>query len=264
MPKFLRVGVHQSNVSGYTSKAWWIRRVGSTVFLKWGAVEVDGVDDGRKIYWTVPPREKTIRYRSVQPAQDYVKDAIARRRSHRYEPLAGHIAIRRRPANRAAELEQVLATILIVDIVRSTEKAAQLGDARWTQVMNHYYAAVRKELKTARGKEVVTTGDGLLATFAAPDAAVRCASAICKAVRTLGLEIRVGLHAGEYKVSGPDVSGLAFHIGARVAAKARAGEVLVSSAVKDLLSTSDIPFKDRGVHQLKGVPKRWRLYRIDG
>jgi class 3 adenylate cyclase len=263
MPKFLRIGVHQSNVSGYTSKAWWIRRVGSSVFLKWGAVEVQGVGDVRKIYWTVPPREKVIRYRTVQPAKDYVKSAIARRRNHRYEPLAGSIAIRRRPANRSGELEQALATILFVDIVRSTEKAARLGDSRWTQVMNHYYAAVRRELKTLRGKEVVTTGDGLLATFDAPVAGVRCATAIREAVRTLGLEVRVGLHAGEYKVSGADVFGLAFHIGARVAAKARAGEVLVSSAVRDLMAPSDIRFKDHGVHQLKGVPKRWRLYRVD-
>ena len=263
MPKFLRIGVHQSNVSGYTSKAWWIRRVGSTVFLKWGAVEVHGVADGRKVYWTVPPREKTIRCRAVQPAKDYVRNAVARRRSHSYEPLAGNISIRRLPANRGAELEQVLATILIVDIVRSTEKVARLGDSRWTQVMNHYYAAVRRELKTLRGKEVVTTGDGLLATFDAPAEAVRCATAIREAVRTLGLQIRAGLHVGEYKVSGPDVIGLALHIGARVAAKARAGEILVSSAVKDLMSQSEIRFKDRGVHQLKGVPKRWRLYRVD-
>ncbi len=263
MPKFLRIGVHQSNVSGYTSKAWLIRQVGSTVFLKWGAVEVHGVGDGRKIYWTVPPREKTVRCGAVQAAKDYVRSAIARRRSHRYEPLAGSIAIKRRPANRGAELEQVLATILVVDIVRSTEKAARLGDSRWTQVMNHYFAAVRKELKTSRGKEVVTTGDGLLATFAAPAAAVRCATEIRQAVHTLGLEVRVGLHVGEYKVSGPDVVGLAFHIGARVAAKARAGEVLVSSSVKDLMSQSEVQFKDRGVHQLKGVPKRWRLYRVD-
>jgi class 3 adenylate cyclase len=262
MPKFLRIGLHQSNVSGYTSKAWWIRRVGSTVFLKWGAVEVHGVGDGRKIHWTIPPREKTVRCGAVQRAKDYVRDAVARRRSHRYEPLAGSIAIKRRPANRGAELEQVLATILFVDIVRSTEKAARLGDARWTKVMNHYYAAVRRELKTSRGKEVVTTGDGLLATFEAPAAAVRCATAIREAMHTLGLEIRVGLHAGEYNVSGPDVSGLAFHIGARVAAKARAGEVLVSSAVKDLMSESEIQFTDRGSHQLKGVPKRWRLYRV--
>src|SRR5581483_10252077 len=262
MPKFLRIGVHQDNVSGYTSKAWCIRRVGSTVFLKWGAVEVLGVADARKVHWTLPPRDKTIRCGSVQRARDYAKAAIARRRNHRYEPLTGNIATRRRAADRV-ELEQALATILFVDIVRSTEKAARLGDARWTQVMGHYYAAVRRELKTLRGKEVVTTGDGLLATFKAPDAGIRCAAAIRAAVRTLGLEIRVGLHAGEYQVSGAEVVGLAFHIGARVAEKARAGEVLVSSAIRDMMSQSQIRFKERGVHQLKGVPGRWRLYRVE-
>ena len=179
----------------------------------------------------------------MQRAKDYAKAAIARRRNHRYELLAGSIAIRRRPARRGAELERALATILVVDIVRSTENAARLGDSRWTQVINHYYAAVRRELKTLRGKEVVTTGDGLLAMFDAPAAGVRCATAIREAVRTLGLEIRVGLHAGEYEVSGADLIGLVFHIGARVAAKARAGEVLVSSAVKDLTSQSGIRFR---------------------
>jgi class 3 adenylate cyclase len=263
MPKFLRIGVHQSNVSGYTSKAWCVRRVGSAVFLKWGAVEVYGVGDGLKIYWKLPPRAKTIRCGTMERAKDYAKTAIARRRNHRYELLAGNIAIRRRTVRRGAELEQALATILFVDIVRSTEKAARLGDSRWAQVMNLYYAAVRRELKTLRGKEVVTTGDGLLATFGAPAAGVRCATAIREAVRTLGLEIRVGLHAGEYKVSGAEVFGLAFHIGARVAAKARPGEVLVSSTVKDLMSQSGTRFKDRGVHHLKGVPERWRLYRVE-
>src|SRR4029450_990892 len=114
MPKFLRIGVHQSNVSGYTSKAWWIRRVGSTVFLKWGAVEVHGVGDVRKIYWKDPPREKIIRCGTVQPAKDYVKNAIARRRNHRYEPLVGNIAIRRRPANRGTELDKDLARLRFV------------------------------------------------------------------------------------------------------------------------------------------------------
>ncbi len=263
MPKFLRIGVHQSNVSGYTSKAWCVRRVGSTVFLKWGAVEVQGVGDGRKVYWMLPPRDKTVRCGTVQRAKDYTKSAIAKRRNHRYELLAGNIAARRRIAERTAELEQSLATILFVDIVRSTEKAARLGDTRWKQVMEHYYVAVRRELKALRGKEVVTTGDGLLATFRAPVAGIRCATAIREAVRTLGLEIRVGLHAGEYRVSGAELIGLTLHIGARVAAKARAGEVLVSSAVKDLMAQSQIRFSDRGVHRLKGVPERWRLYRVE-
>ncbi|MDI1262141.1 MAG: adenylate/guanylate cyclase domain-containing protein [bacterium] len=263
MPKFLRIGVHQSNVSGYTSKAWCIRQAGTAVFLKWGAVEVQGAGAGRKVCWTLPPREKTVRCGTAQRAKDYAKAAIAKRRSHRYEPLAGTIAMQRKSAVRSAEPKQALATILFVDIVRSTEKAAKLGDVRWAQVMSHYYVAVRKELKTLRGKEVVTTGDGLLATFRTPAAGIGCADAIRKAVRTLGLEIRIGLHAGEYKISGAEVIGLAFHIGARVAAKARAGEVLVSGAVKDLMSKSEIGFAARGVHQLKGVPGRWRLYRVE-
>lgn len=265
MPKFLRIGIHWSNVSGYTSKAWCIRRVGSVVFLKWGAVEVQGAGAGRKVYWTHPPQEKTVRCGTAQRAQDYMKAAIARRRNHRYEPLAGTIALQRRSAGASAELKQALATILIVDIVGSTAKAAKLGDARWTKVMGHYYAAVRKELKSSRGKEVVTTGDGVLATFKAPVAGINCAAAIQKAVRTLGLEIRVGLHAGKYTMSGGEMVGLAFHICTRVAAKARAGEVLVSSAVKDLLKAqSQIRFADHGNHQLKGVPERWRLYRVEG
>src|SRR5476649_323896 len=119
MPKFLRIGIHQSNVSGYTSKPWWVRRVGSTVFLKWGAVEVHGVGDGRKIYWTLPPQAKTIRCGTVQRAKDYAKAAIARRRNHRYEPLTGNIANRRRTANHGAELAQTPVTILVVDIVGS-------------------------------------------------------------------------------------------------------------------------------------------------
>ena len=267
MPKFLRVGVHQTNVSGYTSKAWCIRRAGATVFLKWGAVEVEGVGDARRVTWAVKPRDQTVRCRTVERARDYVNAAITKRRSHRYQPLAGNIATRRaraaRGPGRNPEIDQALATILFVDIVQSTRQAARLGDRRWKQVMENYYAAVRKELRTSRGKEVVTTGDGLLATFRKPHHGIGCATAMREAVRTLGLEIRIGLHAGEVRMSGTEVIGLAIHIGARVAAKARAGEVLVSSAVRDLLPQSDIRFKDRGSHQLKGVPQRWRLYRVE-
>src|SRR5215469_18567216 len=113
------------------------------------------------------------------------------------------------------------------------------------------------------GREVVTTGDGMLAAFQAPTKAIQCATAIRTAVRTLGLEIRAGLHTGEYKLIGDEVVGIAIHIGARVAAKAGANEILVSSRVRDLVSESGIMFKDRGLHKLKGVPNRWRLYLLD-
>ncbi len=263
MAKFLRIGVHHSNVSGYTSKAWWIRRVGSKVFLRWGAVDVRGFGKNRQIYWTVPPREKTLRCATEARAQSYVKRAIAKRRNHRYERLPDKEPIRQRPRRIDAEADRSLATILFVDIVRSTEMAARLGDNRWTAVMSHYYATVRRELRTARGREVVTTGDGMVARFQAPDVAIRCAAAIREAVRTLGLEIRAGLHSGEYKQIGDEFVGLAIHIGARVAAKARASELLVSSAVRELVPKSSIRFRDRGTHALKGVPEKWRLYRAD-
>ncbi len=267
MAKFLRVGVHHSNVGGYTSKAWTIRRVGSTVFLKWGPVEVRGTGRGRRIYWASRPRQKTVRYGSEKRAQDYVKRAIARRRGHRYEELLERVRIWRRPVVlRRVEPCRVLATVLFVDIVRSTEKAARLGDRRWNEVLSHYYAALRRELRASRGREVTTTGDGMLATFHREPGvarAIRCAAAMRQAVRTLGLEIRAGLHAGECEVVGDAVAGLAVHIGARVMAKAAADEVLVSSTVKDLVAGSGIKFKDRGAHRLKGVPEEWRLYRVE-
>jgi class 3 adenylate cyclase len=263
--KFLRVGVHHSNVGGYTSKAWTIHRIGSTVFLKWGSVEVRGVGRGRRIYWAVPPRQKTIRCDSEKPALDYVKRAIALRLGHRYEKLLETVRIGRRPMQRRAEPGRVLATVLFVDIVRSTEKAARLGDRRWNEVLRHYYAVLRRELRASRGREITTTGDGMLAAFdGQPGAAraIRCAAAIRQAVRTLGLEIRAGVHAGECELVGDAIGGIAVHIGARVMARAGADEVLISSTVKELVVGSGIKFKDRGAHRLKGVPEEWRLYRV--
>ena len=157
-----RIGIH---VEGVVCQA---RRLGG--FPEVGRRRGPRHRRRRKVYWTRSPQEKTVRCGTAQRAQDYAKAAIARRRSHRYEPLVGAIALRRRPAERGTDLKRALATILIVDIVGSTAKAAKLGDARWTKVMGHYYAAVRKELKSSRGKEVVTTGDGVLATFKAPAA----------------------------------------------------------------------------------------------
>ena len=164
---------------------------------------------------------------------------------------------------RRIETIRVLATVLFVDIVRSTEKVALLGDHRWNQVLTHYYALLRRELRASRGREVTTTGDGMVATFEGQRGAlraVRCAAAIRQAVRTLGLEIRAGLHTGEYELVGNSIAGIAVHIGARVMARAGANEVLVSSMVKNLVVDSGIKLEDRGAHKLRGVAKKWRLY----
>jgi class 3 adenylate cyclase len=162
----------------------------------------------------------------------------------------------------AATPDRVLATVLFTDVVGSTEKAVELGDAGWKQLLARHHEAVRAELERYRGREVATAGDGFLATFDGPARAVRCAQAITEAVRPLGLEVRAGVHTGEVELAGEDVRGIAVHIGARVGALAGPGEVLVSRTVKDLVAGSGLSFEDAGEHELKGVPDRWRLYRV--
>ncbi len=156
--------------------------------------------------------------------------------------------------------DRILATVLFLDIASSTERAAELGDTPWRNVLNSYYAIVRKELARFRGKETNTTGDGFLATFDGPARAVRCALAIAVAVRQLGIEIRAGVHTGECELMGDNVGGIAVHTGARIMAKAEPGGVLVSGTVKDLVSGSGIDFQDCGVHQLRGIPVEWKLF----
>ncbi len=156
--------------------------------------------------------------------------------------------------------DRVLATVLFTDIVGSTEHATRLGDRAWRDLLERHDAAVRQELGRFRGREIHTTGDGFFATFDGPARAVRCALAIRAAVRPLGLEIRTGLHTGECELRGEDVSGIAVHIGARVAATAKAGEVLVSGTLKDLVTGSGLRFAERGVHHLKGVEGEWPLH----
>jgi pimeloyl-ACP methyl ester carboxylesterase len=163
----------------------------------------------------------------------------------------------------APEADRVLATVLFTDIVGSTERAAILGDRRWHEVLDGYYALARRELTRFRGREIDTAGDGLFATFDGPARAIRCATAIRTGVRPLGIEIRAGLHTGECEVIGQKVGGIAVHIGARVAAQAGPGEVIVSSTVKDLVAGSGLGFQDRGVHNLRGVPGEWRLFVVD-
>jgi class 3 adenylate cyclase len=160
------------------------------------------------------------------------------------------------------ESERVLATVLFTDIVGSTERLAELGDRRWRELLEEHFRLARRELVRHRGREVKTTGDGLLAAFDGPARAIRCASAIRNAVRQLGIEIRAGLHTGEVEVLDQDLGGIAVHTGARVAAEAGPGEVLVSSTVKDLVAGSGVDFEDRGTHALKGVPGEWRLFRV--
>ncbi len=163
---------------------------------------------------------------------------------------------------RGPELDRVLATVLFTDIVDSTKKAAELGDARWKGLLRAHDERARTELSRFRGVEVKTTGDGFLATFDGPARAVGCAHAIATSVRTLGIEIRAGCHTGEVELLDGDLGGIAVHIGARVASLAGAGEVLVSSTVKDLVVGSRLTFEDRGLHRLKGVPDQWHLYAV--
>jgi pimeloyl-ACP methyl ester carboxylesterase len=158
------------------------------------------------------------------------------------------------------ELERVLSTVLFTDVVGSTERAADLGDRRWRELLERHYAAVRAELTRYRGREVKTVGDGVLATFDGPARAVRAAQAIITASRGIGLEIRAGVHTGECEILGDDIGGIAVHTGARIAALAGPGDVLVSSTVKDLVAGSGITFAERGVHELRGIPGEWHLY----
>jgi class 3 adenylate cyclase len=164
----------------------------------------------------------------------------------------------------ARHSDRVLATVLFTDIVGSTEHAARLGDRRWRDLLATHDALVRAEVLRFRGGLVKTTGDGVLATFDGPGRAIRCSWAIRGSARTLGIDIRAGLHAGEIEVIGDDVAGIAVHIGARVLAHAHGGEVLVSSTVKDLVAGSGINFIERGEHELKGVPGAWRLFAVEG
>ncbi len=163
---------------------------------------------------------------------------------------------------RGPETDRVLATVLFTDLVGSTERAVELGDRRWRMLLEDHHSLVRRELTRWRGAEVDTAGDGFLATFDGPARAIRCARSIRDALEELGLEMRAGLHTGEVERVGERVTGIAVHTGARVSAQAGPGEVLVSQTVRDLVAGSGIEFEERGEHELKGVPGRWRLYAV--
>jgi len=159
-----------------------------------------------------------------------------------------------------AEPDRMLATVLFTDIVGSTDKMAELGDRGWRELLEGHHTVVRRQLSRFRGIEMDTAGDGFFARFDGPARAIHCAQAITEDVRKLGIQLRAGLHTGECELADGKVAGIAVSIGARIAAAAKPGEVLVSNTVKDLVAGSGLAFEDRGPHELKGVPGEWRLY----
>jgi class 3 adenylate cyclase/pimeloyl-ACP methyl ester carboxylesterase len=181
------------------------------------------------------------------------------------DPVVGEIrGFVQRIHHEEAVLDRVLATVMFTDIVGSTARAAELGDRMWRDLVERHHNLIRAMLRRYRGSEVDTAGDGFFATFDGPARGVRCAIAITEAVKALGLETRAGLHTGEVETIDSKVGGMAVNIGARVGALAGPSEILVSSTVKDLVVGSDLKFLNAGEHELKGVPDRWRLYRVVG
>jgi class 3 adenylate cyclase len=162
------------------------------------------------------------------------------------------------------EADRVLATVLFTDIVDSTKRAAELGDREWRTLLDQHDQTVRQQFARFRGNEVKNLGDGFMVTFDGPARAVRCAAAISDSVRPLGIAVRSGLHTGEIELKRDDVAGIAVHIAARVAAEAKAGEIVVSSTVRDLVAGSGLRFQDRGTHALKGLPEEVHLYSVEG
>jgi class 3 adenylate cyclase len=162
------------------------------------------------------------------------------------------------------EIDRVLSTVMFTDIVDSTKRAAEVGDRQWRTLLDRHDEAVRQQLTRFRGNEVKNLGDGFLATFDGPARAVRCAAAISESMRPLGISVRSGLHTGEIELKRNDVTGIAVHIAARVAAEAEPGETVVSSTVRDLVAGSGLRFEDRGTHTLKGLPEEVHLYRVLG
>lgn len=163
---------------------------------------------------------------------------------------------------RAPDTDRVLATVLLTDMVGSTDQAARLGDHRWRTVLDTHDDIVRGQLELFRGRLHRSTGDGMLATFDGPARGIRCAQALRDLLHGAGIEIRAGLHAGEIELRGTEIGGIAVHIAARISAEAGAGEILCSSTVKDLVTGSDLAFDDRGRRQLKGVPQEWQIYAV--
>jgi class 3 adenylate cyclase/acyl-coenzyme A thioesterase PaaI-like protein len=211
-------------------------------------------------------RELVGRGRVTHRRGDLVVDTAEFTNADGHVVVVGHQTSMIRPPRKrsgaASPVERRIITVLFSDIVKSTERAAELGDASWTELLARHHALVRRQLQLFKGVEVKTTGDGFLATFESPGQAIQAARAIRDGVRSLGLEIRVGIHTGECEISKGDVAGIAVHIASRVQALADAGEVLLSGTVHDLVTGSGLPFTDRGRHPVKGVQGEWQIYAL--
>ena len=180
-----------------------------------------------------------------------------------HEPVISEVAEFLTGKRPPVEVDRILTTVLFTDIVASTERVAAEGDQHWRNLLDAHDQTVRSQLSRFRGKEIKTTGDGFLASFDGPARAIRSAQAIIEATGKLGIDLRAGLHTGECEVRDGDLAGLAVHIAARVGDLAGPREVLISSTVKDLVAGSGIEFRERGEHELKGVPGRWRLFAVE-
>jgi DNA-binding NarL/FixJ family response regulator len=203
------------------------------------------------------PSELVLGVRAVAQGGALLSPSVTRRLISAFADRGGEPAF---PAG--SDAGRVLATVMFSDIVSSTERAAKIGDRRWRDLLDRHDALIRGELARHGGREVKMTGDGFLALFDGPARAIRCAVTIRQELRAQGIEVRMGLHSGEVELRGDDVGGIAVHLGARVAAMASPGEVVVSSTVRDLVAGSGIEFVDRGEQALKGVPERWRLFAV--
>jgi pimeloyl-ACP methyl ester carboxylesterase len=217
-----------------------IHRVGDTVPIEGARYMAEHIPDARLI--ELPGADHWWWVGESEPVLDAIEEFVT---GSRPEPRS----------------DRMLATVMFTDIVESTERVTAMGDAAWRELLERHNETTREQIASARGREIASTGDGFFATFDGPARGVRCARAIIDSLEDLGIEARAGLHAGECEAVGENVGGIAVHIGARVAAAAGSGEVLVSTTVRDLVAGSGIAFQDAGVHELKGLPEPWQLYR---
>jgi class 3 adenylate cyclase len=214
-----------------------------------------------------PPLTDSIHANAPAPApqlqaptsNDRIRGEVSPPRTRAINTVSGSQA----PPGVGGESQRVVATLLFIDIVSSTEHVSKLRDRRWVELRRSFFELIRKQLAGFNGREIDAAGDGMLAIFDHPAAAIHCAFAMSQGVEKLGLQMRAGIHTGECELVGGDAIGIAVHIGARVAAQAGPNEVMVSSTVRDLLVGGEIRFVDRGVSELKGIPGEWRLYAVE-